>query len=195
MRPWPANRGRQESGPPPQSATRGYPGAMTRGSYLPAAGSRDHAVQFYGDDDELAATVRGYLADGTRILETRSFPFELDSVRSARHFVVGLLETSPDAQLGDDAAIIATELAANAVLHAHSGFTVSVARSASAVRVAVQDSDPLTIRGDGRVPAGDDGVPFNIRQGHGLSVVAQLASAWSVERLPDGKVVWADLTA
>lgn len=127
------------------------------------------------------------------VLEARGFPCELDSVRAARHFVTGLLAASPDARLGDDAAIIATELAANAVLHAHSGFTLTVARSANAVRIAVQDSDPLALRDDDRVPACDDGMPFDFRPGHGLSIVAQLASAWSVERLPDGKVIWVDL--
>ena len=39
------------------------------------------------------------------------------------------------------------------------------------------------------------GMPFDVRQGHGLSVVSQLASGWAVERLPAGKVVWADLPA
>ena len=38
-------------------------------------------------------------------------------------------------------------------------------------------------------------MPFDVREGHGLSVVSQLASGWAVERLPDGKVVWADLPA
>jgi anti-sigma regulatory factor (Ser/Thr protein kinase) len=128
------------------------------------------------------------------VLGARSFPFELDSVRAARHFVTGLLRASPDARLGDDAAIVATELAANAVLHAHSGFTVTVARSPNAVKVAVRDGDPLTFQDD-RGPACGDDVPFDVRPGHGLSIVAQLASAWSVERLPDGKVIWADLPA
>ena len=117
----------------------------------------------------------------------RSFPPELDSVRAARHFVTGLFNEGPDDALASDVAIVATELAANAVLHAHSGFTVTVSRLAAAVRIAVRDGDPL-VHANG-------GLPFDVRPGHGLSVVSQLASGWAVERLPDGKVVWADLPA
>jgi anti-sigma regulatory factor (Ser/Thr protein kinase) len=134
---------------------------------------------------ELAGAVRLGLA-GPAVRE-RSFPPELDSVRAARHFVTGLFSEGPDDALASDAAIVATELAANAVLHARSGFTVTVSRSAAAVRVAVRDGDPLV--------HGNRSMPFGVRQGHGLGVVSQLASGWAVERLPDGKVVWADLPA
>lgn len=120
-------------------------------------------------------------------VQERSFPPELDSVRAARHFVTGLLNHGPDDALASDAAMVTTELAANAVLHARSGFTLTVSRSAASVRIAVRDGDPLIPR--------NGSLPFDIRQGHGLSVVSQLASGWAVERLPDGKVVWADLPA
>jgi anti-sigma regulatory factor (Ser/Thr protein kinase) len=120
-------------------------------------------------------------------VQERSFPPELDSVRAARHFVIGLLGLGPDDPLASDAAIVATELAANAVLHARSGFTLTVSRSAAAVRIAVRDGDPLVLR--------NGGLPFDVRPGHGLNVVSQIASEWAVERSPDGKVVWADLPA
>ena len=125
--------------------------------------------------------------DADPAVRERSFPLELDSVRAARHFVTGLLGQGPDDALASDAAIVATELAANAVLHARSGFILTVSRLAAAVRIAVRDSDPLVHR--------SGSMPFHVRPGHGLSVVSQLASGWAVERLPDGKVVWADLAA
>ena len=125
--------------------------------------------------------------DADPAVRERSFPLELDSVRAARHFVTGLLDQGPDDALASDAAIVATELAANAVLHARSGFILTVSRLAAAVRIAVRDSDPLVHR--------SGGMPFDVRPGHGLSVVSQLASGWAVERLADGKVVWADLPA
>lgn len=125
--------------------------------------------------------------DADPAVRHRSFPLELDSVRAARHFVTGLLDQGPDDALASDAAIVATELAANAVLHARSGFVLTVSRLAAAVRIAVRDSDPLAHR--------NGSMPFDVRPGHGLSVVSQLASGWAVERLPDGKVVWADLPA
>jgi MEDS: MEthanogen/methylotroph, DcmR Sensory domain len=125
--------------------------------------------------------------DADPAVRERSFPLELDSVRAARHFVTGLLDQGPDNALASDAAIVATELAANAVLHARSGFILTFSRLAAAVRIAVRDSDPLVQR--------NGSMPFDVRPGHGLSVVSQLASGWAVERLPDGKVVWADLPA
>lgn len=125
--------------------------------------------------------------DADPAVRERSFPLELDSVRAARHFVAGLLDQGPDDALASDAAIVTTELAANAVLHARSGFILTVSRLAAAVRIAVRDSDPLVHR--------NGSMPFHVRPGHGLSVVSQLASGWAVERLPDGKVVWVDLPA
>jgi anti-sigma regulatory factor (Ser/Thr protein kinase) len=121
------------------------------------------------------------------VTRTRSFTFMLDSVRAARHFAAGLLGQGPGEALANDAAIVVTELAANAVLHARSGFTLTISRSAAAVTIAVKDDRPLA--------PGSDGMPFEIKAGHGLSVVAQLASRWAVERRPDGKVVWAEVPA
>jgi len=146
---------------------------MTRGGNLPDAGPRGPEPDRAAAPDPAAAAV-----------QARGFPAELDSVRAARHFVTGLLNAGPDDH-GGDAAIVATELAANAVLHARSGFMLTVSRSASAVRIAVRDGGPLACR--------DGGLPFDVRHGHGLSVVSQLASGWAVEGLPDGKVVWAEI--
>ena len=141
-----------------------------------------HSAVSAAEPDSAAAP-----GDADPAVRERSFPLELDSVRAARHFVTGLLGQGPDDALVSDAAIVATELAANAVLHARSGFILTVSRLAAAVRIAVRDSDPLVHR--------SGSMPFHVRPGHGLSVVSQLASGWAVERLPDGKVVWADLPA
>jgi len=129
----------------------------------------------------------GAVPDGQATAGKRSFPFELDSIQAARHFVTGTLAPTADDALVDDAAIVATELAANAVLHAGSAFTVTVSASAALVRIAVRDEGLLT------PTSGDD--PFEVRQDHGLGVVSRIASGWAVERLPDGKVVWAELDA
>jgi anti-sigma regulatory factor (Ser/Thr protein kinase) len=117
----------------------------------------------------------------------RSFPFELDSIRAARHFVTGTLTPAADDALVDDAALVVTELAANAVLHAGSAFTVTVSASAATVRIAVRDAGLLT--------SASGGDPFEVRHDHGLGVVSRIAAGWAVERLPDGKVVWAELDA
>lgn len=119
------------------------------------------------------------------VITTRSFPSGVDSVRAARHFTVGLFDGKSSGELADDAAIVVTELAANAVTHAHSGFTLTVFQSATGVKVAVRDNRPLLPRSDDQ--------PFDIEADHGLSVVGHLAREWAVERLPDGKVVWVEL--
>lgn len=111
--------------------------------------------------------------------QTRSFPGELSSARAARHYVTGLLDQFDDT-IAVEAAIVAAELAANAVLHARSAFAVTVSRPAAGIRIAVRDYAPL------------EPGSFQVRQGHGLSVLGQLGS-WAVERLPDGKVVWVEL--
>jgi hypothetical protein len=117
------------------------------------------------------------------VADQRSFPAERNSVRAARHYVTGLLGDGADEAAVCDAAIVATELAANAVLHAGSGFTLTLSRSATVTRIAVRDNTPVA------VPE----VTFQVMTGHGLSVVAQLASRWAVDPLPDGKVAWAEL--
>lgn len=140
-------------------------------------------------------TASGQAADAVRevcglhsdVIATRSFLPELDSVREARHFATRLLGPAPGGeQLTEDAAIVVTELAANAVLHARSGFTLTLSRSAATIRIAVKDHLPLGAGSGGNSP-------FDVKVGHGLSVVAQIARRWAVERLPDGKVVWAEL--
>jgi hypothetical protein len=126
--------------------------------------------------------------------EARSFHSELDSVRAARHYVAAVLEPSADQALADDAAIVVTEFASNAVVHGKSAFTVVISlRPASGrpspgrgarIRIAVRDNAQVL-----------GSVPFPVTAGHGLSVVAQLASRWGVEPVPAGKVVWAELGA
>lgn len=113
----------------------------------------------------------------------RRFPGELASARAARHFVLGALGPRARGTGGTDAAIVAAELAANAVRHARSPFTVTVSCLPRMVRISVQDQAPL------------DGVPLAVRPGHGLHVVAQVAARWAVDPLPGGKVVWAELPA
>jgi len=113
----------------------------------------------------------------------RRFPGELASAREARHFVLAALGPRAQGGGGRDAAIVAAELAANAVRHARSPFTVTVSWLPRRVRISVQDQVSL------------DGVPLVARPGHGLHVVAQIAARWAVDPLPGGKVVWAELPA
>src|SRR5205823_14190200 len=114
----------------------------------------------------------------------RHFPRALRSAREARHFVLDILSSRVDQAVAVDASIITAELAANAVLHARSAFTVAVSCSAASLRISVRDTVPL-----------EDGQPLATSPGHGLDIVAQLAAEWAVEPLPGGKTVWAELPA
>jgi anti-sigma regulatory factor (Ser/Thr protein kinase) len=122
-----------------------------------------------------------------RALEVRrSFPEAPDSPRAARWFVTSTLRRWHEGgALIDDAALVVTELATNAVLHARSGFSVDVAAQDNTVRISVEDGAAgLPVR-QGRSLVGSSG--------RGLSLVAEMADRWGSERRGSGKVVWAEL--
>jgi hypothetical protein len=116
---------------------------------------------------------------------TRTFAGRREDTRAARCFALGMLEPWRDVQLAADAALVVTELATNAVLHAASAFSVSLALSGGAIRISVGDT----------VPLGPPGVDRQLAaaSGHGLGVVAAMATRWGVETVPSGKTVWAEL--
>ncbi|HEY6478860.1 MAG TPA: ATP-binding protein [Streptosporangiaceae bacterium] len=113
----------------------------------------------------------------------RGFLMARGTPRAARHFVADTLrgwgEPWGEGLLAVDAAIVATELAANAVLHARSDFTIALSRRAGVVRIEVSDSAPL----DGSLPAA---------AGHGLGLVGLVARWGARPRAAGGKLVWAE---
>jgi hypothetical protein len=80
--------------------------------------------------------------------QIRAFTASLNAPRAARRFVVAALQDRGAGHLADDAAIVVAELAANAVLHARSGFTVTLtvqpgwSGSASAMTARCRRSAP-----------------------------------------------------
>jgi hypothetical protein len=115
----------------------------------------------------------------------RTYPFSRDAPAVARHFTVGTLRDWGAGDIADDAALVVTELAANAIVHAHSAFTILLSARGDLVRISVRDARPLAAApGAALVPA-----PL-----HGLGVVDALASRWGVESLGTaGKTVWVEL--
>ena len=73
----------------------------------------------------------------------------------------------------------------SAVVHAGSRFEVVVEPLAYGARVTVHDDTHLA-------PAMRDSNPL-ATSGHGLHVIAAVASAWGVEPTTGGKSVWAEL--
>ncbi len=114
----------------------------------------------------------------------RSFGRYHEAAADARHFAVGAVGSLGAADLADDVALVVTELAANAVIHARSGFTVAVAARPDVVRVSVRDARPLA-----------PGQALSAAPLHGLGAVDALAARWGVQPLGrGGKSVWAELS-
>ncbi|MCW2645823.1 MAG: putative two-component sensor histidine kinase protein [Pseudonocardiales bacterium] len=132
-----------------------------------------------------SAVVGGRVTPDGDVTTARAFAPALDAPRAARHFVLETLQAWGDDPLLDDAALIVTELATNAVLHALSGFAVDVSSSPDTVRIAVHDASPT------RPEPRDASVLA--ASGRGLGIVAALANKWDVEPRDTGKTVWAEL--
>jgi serine/threonine-protein kinase RsbW len=116
------------------------------------------------------------------------FTGEARQVGAARRAVARLLDGCPGAE---EATLIASELAANAVLHSASGdggeFTVRLERYADYLWIEVQDAGGPWRE---RARDGDD-------HPHGLDIVGALCGAgnWGVDELEVGRLVWARLDA
>jgi MEDS: MEthanogen/methylotroph, DcmR Sensory domain len=114
----------------------------------------------------------------------RTFGKGVDAPRAARRFVIDTLVEWGDRALVEDAALVVTELATNAVVHADSDFTVAISSSSTAVRISVGDASSTAPKmGDTSLVASS---------GRGLGMVASLVSHWGDEPFGVGKVVWAE---
>ncbi len=115
----------------------------------------------------------------------RTFAFSREAPATARHFTVAALCEWGLADVADDAALVVTELAANAIVHAGSGFTVILSARGTVPRIAVRDGCPLPAEGQAAL------MPLPL---HGLGAVDALAARWGVESLGKaGKTVWVEL--
>ncbi len=129
------------------------------------------------------------------------------SVPVARRFVTDSVTGSGLPDLAEDAALLVSELSANAALHSGSRyFEVLVQAWSSSVRIGVCDDGSavavaarrsrLIDRHDERV---DDVPVFDVHDlesttGRGLVIVSALADRWGVEDTDEGKLVWGELT-
>jgi hypothetical protein len=155
----------------------GYPvGSVTRDGHLDAFAAvcrlhREVVSGLGGPADEHSAV--------------RTFAFSRDAPALARHFTVGTLRDWGAGDMADDAALVVTELAANAIVHAHSAFTILLFVRGDLVRISVRDASP---------GPGAPGAAFAPAPLHGLGAVDALASRWGVQPLGHaGKTVWVEL--
>ncbi|MFD8297149.1 ATP-binding protein [Streptomyces bauhiniae] len=118
---------------------------------------------------------------------TETLPRQPESAALARRLAQIALTTWGLAHLSDDAALLISELAANAVRHAQrDSIHVSVERVApGTVRVSVADFSCA-------LPE-PRAATTNDEDGRGLPLIAALATNWGADERRWGKVVWAEL--
>jgi len=106
------------------------------------------------------------------------------SASRARSFVGRTLVEHRLQSLADDAQLVVSELATNALTHALTPFTVTLAAVAQSLLVKVRDGSP-------RDPVIVVGTPLDTA-GRGVTIVALLSRDWGVTAHADGgKTVWA----
>ncbi|WP_239132261.1 ATP-binding protein [Paractinoplanes durhamensis] len=110
-----------------------------------------------------------------------------DACREVRQIVVQACETWHRSDLSGTAALIATELVANVVRHAHTTMEFTFGLRDGRLRMSVRD-------GSRRMPK--PAAPgLTSPGGRGLWLVRDLTDAWGVMPVSDGKVVWTRLPA
>ena len=111
------------------------------------------------------------------------FDPDLDAPRRVRALLRSVLsELHIDQDVIECGTLTASELAANAVLHARTPFRLLVKSRESSVWIAVEDHAPLRHHHD-----------VVSRSPHGLGLIAALALRWGVTPQESGKLVWAEL--
>lgn len=113
-------------------------------------------------------------------------PDDLSSVADARRFVKQQLAAWGIAGPLDDALLVVSELAANALTHARSSYRLRIAATAMVLRIEVDDAGAGTPEPQ---PLTD-----TEEHGRGLHLVDALAASWGMEAAETGgKRVWAEL--
>jgi pimeloyl-ACP methyl ester carboxylesterase/anti-sigma regulatory factor (Ser/Thr protein kinase) len=125
----------------------------------------------------------GY-ANGMRILTP--LPSDSAAIRRARKTVADQLWAWGLDRLVDDAELITSELATNAISHGGRLVELRLSARSDRIRISVLDTNPAQLpesREDRGLQTG----------GRGLTLVALLAEDWGFEVLGDHKEVWAEL--
>ncbi|MEJ5866889.1 ATP-binding protein [Pseudokineococcus sp. 5B2Z-1] len=112
----------------------------------------------------------------------RTFPPRIEAVRWARGLVEDALVAVGLGHLADDAGLLVSELAGNAVLHARTSFEVAVLPVEAGARVEVSDGSAV-------LPV-STAPSATATMGRGLLLVRRLSSGWGARETGDGEVVW-----
>ena len=112
-------------------------------------------------------------------------PCSPESVTRARQAVADAMEGDGRSGLVDDVILVVSELVANAVSYTTGECGLKVGTIDQRILVEVDDCDDV----NPARRAETDRVP-----GHGLGVVQDIADRWGIDRLDDGKCVWAEIS-
>lgn len=113
-------------------------------------------------------------------------PRSLTSAHAAREFVAQKVSEWQLDPILDDALLVTSELAANAVTHAESSCRLRVSLNPTSLRIDVLDTGSGTPEPQ---PSSNTS-----EHGRGLHLVDALTTAWGLELVPgEGKLVWAEL--
>ena len=114
-------------------------------------------------------------------------PQDLGSVRTARRFVRETLGQWDLTGILDDALLVVSELAANAITHAGSDYQVRLSSTARSLRIEVRDGGVGTPEPQPK--------SLTSERGRGLLMVAAISASWGIERSEGRrKLVWAELS-
>ncbi len=113
-------------------------------------------------------------------------PHDLSSVSRAREFVKETFAAWGIEEPLDDALLVVSELAANALTHAGSSYRVRLSTTDQALRIEVDD--------DGAGTPEPQPLTETEEHGRGLHLVGALAASWGMEAAEGGgKRIWAEL--
>lgn len=119
--------------------------------------------------------------------ESREFTGTPDSVADARTFVSDHFN---DDAIRDEAVLLVSEVATNAIRHVGGGYTVTIMRIAATTRILVKDPGSALTVPRLRPPSGTE------EGGRGLALVEAIATSWGTTVTADGgRLVWFDIAA
>jgi hypothetical protein len=152
-----------------------YPAAVVVGA------DRRDALHEICDLHSDVVPVEGVGAGGP-LMQVMPLRADREACARARRFVRSTLRMwGHSGFLVEHAMLVCSELAANAVVHAGSAFSVELHAQADALRVSVSDRGPAP------------GEAWAMRADHGLGLIDALCARWGVTGSEHGKTVWAEL--
>jgi CheY-like chemotaxis protein len=149
-----------------------------------------HRVKGFGEETDDLRYVVGLLEEmGSRIPRSATIRLRPDrrEVAQARRFVVERCFEWGRSSIADDAAIVVSELVANALVHVRSACELTVGLRGDVLRIDVADHG-CGMPDVQHATSEDD-------HGRGLLLVSILCAAWGTEPHDGGKSVWAELRA